>query len=64
MKNTAKYPITRVQIKNYTLVSGINYKTIDNIFMRTLPLYIVFAMVDHRSYNGSFDSSPFDLLTA
>lgn len=54
----AKYPITRVQVKNVVLHSGIHGETIDNIFKGTIPRKIIVGFVKNQALNGSRKHNP------
>jgi len=57
---TAKYPITRVELKSFTLPSGIRSKTLDNVFLGQLPKRIIIGMVTNTAFNGDFKKNPFN----
>lgn len=57
---SAKYPVTRVQVKNVVLHSGILSETIDNIFMGTVPRRIICGFVKNQAYNGTRSTNPFN----
>lgn len=56
---TAKYPIERVILKNYSLAVGSRVVTQENLFLGTLPKSIVLAMVDNDAFTGAYDKNPF-----
>lgn len=57
---TAKYPITRVELKTFTLPSGIRNKTLDNMFLGQVPKRIIVGMVTNAAYNGDFKKNPYN----
>ncbi|XP_031635354.1 uncharacterized protein F54H12.2-like [Contarinia nasturtii] len=57
---TAKYPITRVEVKTITIGSGIQSKSLDNIFLGQLPKRCIIGMVDSGAFNGSPHLNPFN----
>lgn len=57
---TAKYPITRVEMKTFTLPTGIRSKTIDNVFLGQLPKRVIVGLVTNAAFNGSFTLNPFN----
>ncbi|XP_054257268.1 uncharacterized protein F54H12.2-like [Macrosteles quadrilineatus] len=57
---TAKYPITRVDVKSITLPSGILGKTLDSVFLGQLPKRIIVGLVDNVAFNGDFKKNPFN----
>jgi hypothetical protein len=59
-RNSAKYPITRVDIKQITLPAPIQSKTLDNIYISTLPKRCIIGMVRNSAFNGSYASNPFN----
>ena len=59
-KNTAKYPINRVETKVLTLSQGIMNTVQDNISTGAIPSRVVLAMVDSDAYNGVHNKNPFN----
>lgn len=57
---TAKYPITRVEVKTFTLPAGIRNKTLDNVFLGQVPKRIIIGMVTNAAYNGDFKKNPYN----
>ncbi|XP_043271245.1 uncharacterized protein F54H12.2-like [Venturia canescens] len=59
-KTTAKYPLTRVEVKAISLHGGVHGETIDNIVLGQLPKRIIIGFVDNRAYNGNVQMNPFN----
>ncbi|XP_065150159.1 uncharacterized protein F54H12.2-like [Paramisgurnus dabryanus] len=59
LSTTAKYPIDRVCLKNFSLPAGSRVCNQENLFLRTLPKSIVVAMVDNDAFVGAYDKNPF-----
>lgn len=57
---TAKYPITRGEVKVLTIPSGIQGKTLDNVFLGQIPKRCVIGFVNNSAFNGSFTKNPYD----
>jgi hypothetical protein len=57
---TAKYPITRVEVKSVTIPTGVQNKTIEGLFTGQLPKKIIVGFVKNNAFNGSFTENPFD----
>ncbi|XP_063911221.1 uncharacterized protein F54H12.2-like [Zophobas morio] len=57
---TAKYPITRTEIKVLTIPQGVQSKTLDNIYLGQLPKRCTVAFVSNRAFNGDFTLNPFN----
>lgn len=57
---SAKYPINRVEIKTLTIGTGIQSKSIDNIFLGQIPKRCIIGMVDSQGFNGSQNLNPFN----
>lgn len=57
---TAKYPITHVEVKAFTLPAGIRNKTLDNVFLGQVPKRIVTGLVANTAFNGDFKRNPFN----
>jgi len=59
-QHTAKYPITRVQVKAVTLQNNVNAQSIDNICLGQLPKRIIIGFVENKSFSGDYKKNPFD----
>ena len=57
---TAKYPITRVDVKTFTLPAGIQSKTLDNVFLGQLPKRVIIGFVTNTAFNGGSKLNPFN----
>lgn len=60
MQSTAKYAITRVDIKQITLPAPIQSKMIDNLYLGSIPKRCIIGMVKNSSFNGNFTTNPFN----
>jgi hypothetical protein len=58
--DNAKYPITRVVCKTFTVSAGILSFTQENLFTGQLPTRIVVGFVENDSYNGIFHKNPYN----
>lgn len=59
-KTTAKYPITRSDIKIVTIPTGLQSKTVDNLCMGQTPKRIIIGFVSNAATNGSLTTNPFN----
>jgi hypothetical protein len=59
-KTAAKYPISRVDVKNITIPAGVTGKSIDNIFIGALPKRIIMGFVSNAAFNGDTTKNPFN----
>ena len=59
-KNTAKYPIRRVETKVLTLSTGLKNFIQDNISTGALPNRVVIGLVDSDAYNGLISKNPYN----
>ncbi|XP_063994376.1 uncharacterized protein F54H12.2-like [Diachasmimorpha longicaudata] len=59
-KTTAKYPLTRVEVKSFVLHNGIMGETIDNAILGQLPKRIILGFVENASFNSSRKKNPFN----
>ncbi|XP_063975165.1 uncharacterized protein F54H12.2-like [Diachasmimorpha longicaudata] len=59
-KTTAKYPLTRVEVKSFVLHRGIMGETIDNAILGKVPKRIILGFVENASFNGSRKKNPFN----
>ncbi|XP_014207795.1 uncharacterized protein F54H12.2-like [Copidosoma floridanum] len=49
---TAKYPITRVEVKSFTMHSGTTGDCLENVILGQLPKKIILGSVDNKAFNG------------
>ena len=59
-KTTAKYPITRTEIKVLTLPAGIQSKSLDNMYLGQLPKRVIIGFVTNKAFNGHYKFNPFN----
>lgn len=57
---SAKYPITRVEIKTFTMHSGIVGDSLENVILGQLPKRIIIGFVDNKAFNGDKMLNPFN----
>lgn len=57
---TAKYPITRAEVKVLTIPSGVQGKTLDNIFLGQVPKRCIVGFVNNAAFNGNLTKNPFN----
>ena len=51
-KTTAKYPLTRIEVKAITMHSRIHRETLDNIVLGQLSKRIIIGFVNNKAFNG------------
>lgn len=56
----AKYPITRVEVKTFTLHKGIQNECLDNVILGQLPKRVIIGFVDNEAFNGNKKLNPFN----
>lgn len=59
-ETTAKYPLTRVEVKSITLQKGASGQTVDNIIIGQLPKRIIIGFVENTAYLGDKLYNPFN----
>lgn len=59
---TLKFPTTELEVKVFTLPSGITSQTLDNVIMGKIPKMIVFGLVDNEGYLGKLSKCPFQFV--
>jgi len=59
LSTTAKYPIDRVCLNNFSIPAGVRVSNQENLFLGTLPKSIVLDMVENDAFTGSCDKNPF-----
>ena len=55
----AKFPIRRVEVKIFTINTGLRSKIEDHLFQGQLPKRLFIGMVTNEEFNGSYASNPF-----
>jgi hypothetical protein len=60
LQTTAKFPITRVEIKTGTLPRYVQNKTLDNLFLGQLPKRVIVGFVKSDAFNGAVDLNPYN----
>ena len=53
-KVSAKYPISRVEVKTFTIASGINSLMLNNVVSGKLPNRIIYGLTTHSGFTGSY----------
>lgn len=59
-KTTAKYPLTRVEVKTLTIHSGVHGETLDNVILGQLPKRLIIGFVSNKAFNGDRSMNPFN----
>ena len=57
-KTIAKYPLTRVEVKTFTIHAGVVGESIDNAMFGQLPKRIIIGFVDNKAFNGDRKLNP------
>ncbi|XP_072766287.1 uncharacterized protein F54H12.2-like [Anoplolepis gracilipes] len=52
-KVTAKYPLTRAEVKTFTIHSGVMAESIDRAILGQLPKRIIVGFVNNKAFNGN-----------
>nr|XP_034832232.1 uncharacterized protein F54H12.2-like [Maniola hyperantus] len=55
---TAKYPVTRAEVKVLTIPSGIQGKMLDNVFLGQIPKRCIVGFVGNSAFNGTLNTNP------
>jgi hypothetical protein len=58
--HTAKYPYKRVEMHNYTIGTGAQQHTVENMFLGRIPNRIMLGLVAHSAFVGNFKRNPFN----
>lgn len=56
----AKYPLTRVDLKTFTITNGLQDKTIPNLHLGQIPKRIIIGLVTNQAFNGNYKLNPFN----
>ncbi|XP_057324647.1 uncharacterized protein F54H12.2-like [Microplitis mediator] len=59
-KTTAKYPITRVEVKAVSIHTGVHGETIDNVILGQIPKRVILGFVNNKAFNGDKSLNPFN----
>ncbi|XP_020299232.1 uncharacterized protein F54H12.2-like [Pseudomyrmex gracilis] len=59
-KTTAKYPLTRVEVKSFTIHRGVVGESIDNAILGQLPKRVIIGFVENKAFNGDSVMNPFN----
>lgn len=59
-KTTAKYPLTKVEVKTFTIHAGLVGESIDNAILGQLPKRVIVGFVDNKAFNGDRKLNPFN----
>lgn len=59
-QGTAKYPVTRVEVKAFTIHSGVQAETLDNVILGQLPKRLILGFVSNKAFNGDRQRNPFN----
>lgn len=59
-KYTAKYPISRVELKSVTIPAFVQNQNLNNILLGQMPRRIIVLFVDGASFSGTLKTNPFD----
>lgn len=57
---TAKYPITRVDVKTITIPATTQSKTMDNVYIGSLPKRCIIGFVTTTAFNGALGENPYN----
>ncbi|TWW71192.1 hypothetical protein D4764_17G0006750 [Takifugu flavidus] len=60
MKGNALYPLSRVNVKTYSIPANSRVCNQENLFLGSIPKYVVLGMVHHEAFTGRRDLSPFN----
>jgi len=56
----AKYPINRLEVKTFTLMSGALDGYVDHAISGQLPHRLIVGLVDNQAYHGTMNTDPFN----
>lgn len=60
LHTTAKYSISRVEIKAITIPTFVQSKTLDNIFLGQLPKRVILGLTLSNAFNGTGELNPYN----
>jgi len=59
-KVTAKYPLTRVEVKTFTIHSSVMGESLDNVIFGQLPKRVIVGFVSNKGFNGDSKLNQFN----
>ncbi len=59
-KSTAKYPVTRVLLKTFTVAQGDISVSRENVILGQLPKRIIVGLINSQGFNGMYQLNPFN----
>ncbi|KAL6418947.1 hypothetical protein ACFW04_014158 [Cataglyphis niger] len=59
-KVTAKYLLTKVEVKTFTIHSGVVAESLDNVILEQFPKRIIVGFVNNKAFNGDRKLNPFN----
>ncbi|XP_025156045.1 uncharacterized protein F54H12.2-like [Harpegnathos saltator] len=59
-RTTAKYSLTRVEVKSFTIHSGVVEETLNNVILGQIPKRIIVGFVDNKTFNCARHLNPFN----
>ncbi|XP_078144002.1 uncharacterized protein F54H12.2-like [Centroberyx gerrardi] len=62
LKGNALYPLSRINVKTYSIPQNSRICNQENLFLGTMPKYLVLGMVNHEAFTGRSDLSPFNFI--
>ncbi|XP_067465287.1 uncharacterized protein F54H12.2-like [Thunnus thynnus] len=60
LRGNALYPLSRVSVKTYSIPENSRVCNQENLFLGTMPKYIVLGMVNHEAFTGRRNLCPFN----
>ncbi|KAK2847585.1 hypothetical protein Q5P01_010584 [Channa striata] len=61
-KRNALYPLSRINLKTFFIPANSRICTQENLFLGTLPNFIVLGLVNHKAFTGSSNLNPFNFI--
>ncbi|TKS65905.1 hypothetical protein D9C73_027927 [Collichthys lucidus] len=61
-RGNALYPLSRVNVKTYSIPANSRICNQENLFLGAMPKYVVLGMVHHEAFTGRRDLSPFNFI--
>ncbi|KAI8496781.1 hypothetical protein Bbelb_254360 [Branchiostoma belcheri] len=59
-KESAKYPLKRIQVKPFTIPQGNHTVSNDNLFLGQIPKRLAIALVSNVDFQGSYGTNPYN----
>ena len=58
--STAKYPVSKIEVKSVSLAAGSNQVNLDDVWHGQIPSKVIIGFVSSMAFNGAYSKNPFN----